>query len=181
MDNALAVDADTLVVRTDEPGIVAWLKQRQALGADHSDEIWEGVYHVTPHANMRHNRLAMAVMHALAPRSDALGMWQTGEFNLGQSGAYRIPDGGWFSGPYSDELYAQTAEVVLEVLSPDDETYAKFPFFAAHHVREVLVVDPEKHAIDCWTLGRDGKFRQVDASAVFGVTMAVLHDDINWS
>ena len=35
-----------------------------------------------------------------------------------------------------------TAALVVEILSPDYEMFAKFPFYAGHGIPEVLVVDP---------------------------------------
>lgn len=40
-----------------------------------------------------------------------------------------MPDGAWFRDPDVD-LYLNTAVVLLEVLSRDDETFDKFPYYA---------------------------------------------------
>lgn len=43
-----------------------------------------------------------------------------------------------------------TAAVVVEILSPDDETFEKFSFYARHDVDEVLVADPAARRITLW-------------------------------
>ena len=47
-----------------------------------------------------------------------------------------------------------TAAVVVEVVSPDDETYEKSGFYAAHGVDELIVADPAGRSLseDCWML-----------------------------
>ncbi len=41
-----------------------------------------------------------------------------------------------------------TADLVVEVRSPDDESYAKLDFYAAKGVREVLVLHPAEGSAD---------------------------------
>ena len=65
-------------------------------------------------------------------RQGAPGLSIFGPFNLGEPGDFRVPDGG--PGQASiDEVYAPTTVVVIEVLSPGDETYAKFSFYHGHN------------------------------------------------
>jgi hypothetical protein len=54
-----------------------------------------------------------------------------GIFNLGEPDDYRVPDGGLFR-PGPDELYVPTAELVVEIVSPGDESGQKLGFYAAH-------------------------------------------------
>lgn len=56
---------------------------------------------------------------------------------------YRVPGGGLFQ-PGPDAVYVPTAALVLEVVSPDDETWEKVGFYSAHGVGELLIVDPQK-------------------------------------
>jgi len=44
-------------------------------------------------------------------------------------------------------LDPSTAAAVVEILSPDDESWQKLPFYAEHHVDEVLFVDPAQRTI----------------------------------
>ena len=45
-------------------------------------------------------------------------------------------------------MWLPTAALVVEVVSPGDETYDKLQFYACHNVDEVLIVDPGKHTIE---------------------------------
>jgi Uma2 family endonuclease len=44
-------------------------------------------------------------------------------------------------------VYLPTAALVLEVVSPGDETWEKLGFYAAHGVEELLIVDPQEKAV----------------------------------
>ena len=37
--------------------------------------------------------------------------------------------------------------LVVEIVSPNDKTWDKLEFYAAHHVDELLIVDPERRTI----------------------------------
>ena len=67
------------------------------------------------------------------------------------------------------------------MLSPDDETYAKFGFYAGHGVQEILVAHPLERWVECWAwvLPR-GAWERVSDSAVFQVSMRTLEADIDW-
>jgi Uma2 family endonuclease len=58
---------------------------------------------------------------------------------------------------------APTAALVVEIVSPGDETWEKLPFYAAHHVDEVLIVDPQERSVSWLALER-GKYRPIDRS-----------------
>jgi len=115
-------------------GEQAWLteiiERRHALGQDTYDEVWEGVYHVAPNAGTEHAQVGAEVLIALASRARRLELVTSTAFNLGTGRSdYRVPDGGLArEAPHG--TYAATALVVLEVVSPDDETYDKFAFYS---------------------------------------------------
>lgn len=56
-------------------------------------------------------------------------------FNLGAPHSYRVPDGGPF-GPEPDWLYVPTAQLVMEIVSPDDETSDKLALRRARSRRD---------------------------------------------
>lgn len=60
-------------------------------------------------------------------------------------------------------VWEPTAPLVVEIVSPDDETWQKLPFYAAHGVDEVLIVDPAKRAVH-WLALVDGEHRPVERS-----------------
>ncbi len=123
---------------------------RHAAGADRYDEVWEGTYMMAPMPNDEHQQLVsrfaaifqdvidwpgLGHVRPGVNVSDRIEKWQEN---------YRVPDvavflnGGravnygafWYGGP----------DFAVEVVSPDDRTLEKLPFYAAVHVREVLVV-----------------------------------------
>jgi len=55
----------------------------------------------------------------------------TEPFNLGRADDYRVPDHGYHR-RLPDDIWVDSAAVVVEVVSPDDEAYATFGFYAAH-------------------------------------------------
>ena len=169
----------SIVIVGEEPEIAAWLARRRALGQDGFDEVWEGVYHVSPNARSEHAQVGVEILSALLRRARAAGLRSAGPFNLGTGPQdFRVPDGGWFrSSP--NTLYVSTAAAVLEVLSPGDETFAKFNFYAARAVEEILVAHPTERWVRCWA-NRQGEFQDVDASALLGVTMTDLVSEVQW-
>lgn len=46
-----------------------------------------------------------------------------------------------------DAVYLPTAALVLEIVSPGDETREKLGFYAAHGVNELLIVDPQERTV----------------------------------
>lgn len=168
------------VVRGEQPVIRDWLAQRRALGQDTHDEVWEGVYYVAPQASVAHAMVQKQVMGVLEDYAKAVGLIGVAEFNLGEAGDFRVPDGGWLDAvPALDQVYAPTASIVLEVLSPDDKTWEKFPFYASRGVEEVLVADPQTRSVRCWER-RGEQYQERAASALLGADMSDLAGEIRW-
>jgi Uma2 family endonuclease len=72
-----------------------------------------------------------------------------------------------------------TAAVLVEVVSPDDETCDQFGFYAAHGVDELIVADPTARTVTCWAL--DGAaYRQTNGSALLAISVAELQAAIAW-
>jgi len=168
----------TTVVLGHEPVVEAWLEQRRTLGQDGRDEVWDGVYHVAPHEHGRNGAVTMELVVVLREAALAAGLRAGGSFNLGKKGDFRVPDLGFHRGS-PDHLYFATAAVLVEVLSPDDETYAKFSFYAAHGVDELWVVDPLERTVRMWTLV-DGAYDEVDASPLLGLTPGGVVAAVDW-
>ncbi len=101
------------------------------------------------------------------------------EFNLGESEHdFRVPDGGLHR-PGAAGIRHATAALVVEILSPDDETWQKLPFFAAHQVDEVLIVDPAERTVT-WLALRDGEYEPADRSGLIALGAGELAEQINW-
>ncbi len=162
-----------------EPIVEDWLAQRRALGQDGRDEVWAGVYHVAPHEHSRNGSVAMSLVVALFEPARRAGLTPLGSFNLGSGPRdFRIPDLGWRRGP-ADALYVPDAAMVVEVLSPDDESWAKLGFYAAHAVDEVWMVDPLARTVQILVLdGAD--YRESADSRLLGVTAAWVVDQVDW-
>ena len=171
----------TLVLGPLPPEIERFVERRKPLAQHTYDEVWEGTYHMSPAARGTHAYLDDQVARLLGPYADKAGLVGTGPFNLGQPDDYRVPDRGYHRGFGFDPrlVYLPTAAVVVEILSPDDETFEKLPFYAAHGVEEVLVVEPDEHAARVLVLG-SSQYEERDTSTVLGISAADLARAIRW-
>lgn len=155
------------------------IERRRRLGIDTHDEVWEGSYHMAPAAEFAHGLLDDEVAVVLRPLAQAVGLVGSGPFNLGETGDFRVPDRGLHRGRPSG-AWLPTAAVVIEILSPDDETFAKFAFYARHDVDEVLVVDRVTRAVRCWKRASPEGYDQAGASGLLGVPASELSAAITW-
>jgi Uma2 family endonuclease len=168
----------TVVVGEPPVEIITFLARRRALGQDLFDEVWEGDYHMVPAPHAWHAYVQNTLSVLLDPLARAAGLVGTTIFNLGDSDDYRVPDSGYHRG-VPNEVFLPTAAIVVEVLSPHDETWEKFGFFARHGVEEVCVVDPRAGEIR-WFVLADGAYEETGASPLLGVTAADLAARIDW-
>ena len=160
------------------PEIESWLERRRALGQDRFDEVWEGEYHVAPAPHGRHSRLELQVARLMGPRADDVNLVAYGPFNLGTPDDFRVPDQGYLRAQQERTFYP-TAALVVEIVSPGDETYRKFDFYFRHGVEELLVVDPDTCCIEWYARGADG-FVPADRSALLDLAADQLYDEIDW-
>lgn len=101
------------------------------------------------------------------------------EFNLGdEEHDYRVPDGGVHRQRLSG-VWHRTTALVVEIVSPGDETWEKLPFYAEHEVDEVLIVDAETRKVD-WLALVGGEYRPVERSGLIDVGPAELAQGIDW-
>ena len=137
-------------------------RNRESVESGHRDEVWDGVYIVMPDPNIEHQHLigqlitiltitiAWARLGRVQPGgniSDRLDDWTRN---------YRIPDVAvylndtrayphdafWFGGP----------DFAIEIVSPDDLSREKLPFYAKVGTREVLVIDRDPWALELYRL-----------------------------
>jgi Uma2 family endonuclease len=176
-----SLDGVPTLVRDPQPAeFQAMLERRRERGQDLLDEVWEGVHHVNPAPHRRHAHIAQqlaVILDEPARRAGLVPMISI--FNLGEPDDYRVPDGGLFQ-PGPDEVYAPTAELVVEIVSPDDKTWEKLGFYAAHRVGELLIVDPQEHAVQWLALGPSGEYSPVEISAVILLGPDELAERIDW-
>jgi Uma2 family endonuclease len=148
--------------------IQAWLEKRRELGLDRRDEVWDGVYHVVPGPSSPHQHFEKLLDRILHPYLEPLGyevyrcmdVLQPGRHNKD----YRQPD---ISVVAPKNIVHRGieghAELVVEVLSPRDESRKKFGFYAAREIPEFWIADPVKKIVEVYVL-RDGKYARVDAN-----------------
>lgn len=166
------------VVLGKPPELAAWLERRRALGQDLFDEVWKGEYHVAPGPHGRHGRVDHQLARLLGPRADAAGLFSSGPLNLGRPDDYRVPDQAYL-GSAEPALYNVTAAVVVEIVSPGDETRAKLDFYFGSGVEELLIVDPEARTVEWFGRGSEG-FVPVPASVVLGLSAKELAATLAW-
>lgn len=160
--------------------LAAVIERRRTLGQDTHDEVWEGVYHVTPGPSNAHGYVQAELMAVLHPHAQMAGLFASTEFNLGEADDYRVPDGGYHRERVPGVRLA-TAAIVVEILSPGDETFEKFDFYARHDVEEIIVVDPEGRTVDIWLAEEVvHRFGQAPASRLLQVTAAEMAAAIDW-
>jgi len=169
----------TLVLGSPPPELEALLERRRRAGVDRLDEVWQGVLHMVPGPSFEHGRVTQQLAELLGPLASAAGLLAVGEFNLGESEHdFRVPDGGLHR-PGAAGVWLSTAAVVVEVLSPGDETWQKLPFYAEHDVDEVLIVDPGERAV-AWLALRDGEYQPAQRSELIDLGPAELAEQLDW-
>lgn len=174
----LEPDMKTVVLGPRPTQLEQLILRRQALGLDIYDEIWEGTYHVAPAAHPAHGYVDHALAVLLDPYAKAARLLATGPFNLGDPSDYRVPDHGYHRS-FPGDIWVSTAAIVVEVVSPDDETYAKFSFYADHRVEEILVGDPQKRSV-LWFRRDADHYVDAEASALLDVRADDLTGRIVW-
>lgn len=153
-----------------------WIEERKNSEAAQWDEMWNGVLHMPPMPNRLHQRFAKSLMNYL----DRFWAKLTGgtvdqEVNLttpededAWTLNFRIPDLVLLDPPRfhidKNEYMAGAPLVVVEIASPGDETYDKFPFYAGLGVPEVWVIHRDTRTPELHLLGPD----RVYASALPG-------------
>ncbi len=168
----------TVVLGERPAELEALIANRRATGADLYDEVWEGEYHMAPMANGSHARLQGTLFVLLEQHAKAAGATAVTAFNLGRADDFRIPDLGVFH-RWQSLVWYQTAALVIEIVSPDDESWLKFGFYAAHGVAEVVIVDPRDRSV-AWFALEDGEYRPVARSVVLAVDVAEFIAAIDW-
>lgn len=168
----------TVVLGERPPELEAFLARRRALGQDTYDEVWEGAYHVAPHAHSDHGVVQAEVLFALTARAKRQGLVVLSGCNIGGPKDFRVPDGVICSEP-PHLLYVPTALLVVEVLSPDDESYEKLPFYGACGIHDVVIAHPQERWVHCYDL-RSGTAERTDHSSVLDFPMRELEAEIAW-
>jgi Uma2 family endonuclease len=167
------------LVRDPQPAeFEALLQRRRRLGQDLFDEVWDGVLHMNPAPHSQHGRLEWQLAGILSPLAPSAGLRALGQFNLGEECDYRVPDGALVR-PGPDAVYLPSAALVLEIVSPGDETWEKLGFYAAHGVEELLIVDPQEQTVS-WMGLEAGEYKHLKRSRVIELGANELAARIDW-
>ena len=169
----------TLVVDPPTAGLDELMERRRRSGLDRLDEVWEGIYHMVPAPSGPHGSVEWQLAQLLRPLAERAGLHACGQFNLGEGEHdFRVPDGGLHRVPPLVTWYS-TAALVLEIVSPGDESWEKLPFYATHDVDEVLIVDLRKRSISWLTL-ENGEYRPMQHSGLIDLGAQALGEQLDW-
>jgi len=137
------------------------LADRRWRNADRWDEMWEGELHMVPPPSVEHQRLGSELFLVLGPLAKTRGLAPlydaTGLFRPGADNDWRVPDSA-FARPevLSHRGIEGAASLVVEILAPGDESYAKLGWYASVGVGEVLVIEPDTRRVELFA-NRDGR------------------------
>jgi Uma2 family endonuclease len=160
-------------------GLEELLERRRRSGLDRFDEVWGGVLHLVPAPNYEHASVEAQLSMILGPAARLAGMTMIGQSNLGEGEHdFRVTDGALHR-PGASGTWHPTAALVIEIVSPGDESWEKLPFYASHQVDEVLIVDPAKRSVD-WLALRDGEYRPIERSGLIEFGADELGERIEW-
>jgi len=146
------------------------LDRRHSWGVDRDDEVWSGVLHLGP-ALRAYADLAQQLGELLSPPARTAGMTVVmGECNFGEAehDAHEL-DGA---------LRLTSAQLVVEIVMPDQDSWEKLSFYAAHHVDELVVVDPAERAVHWLALDEQGGYQAVERSGLIDLDPFKLADQL---
>jgi Uma2 family endonuclease len=170
----------TVVLDPPPVELQALLEQRKRLDQDRHDEIWKGVLHMAPAPHDAHADIQQQLAELMGPLARQAGLRPliSGEFNIGEPEDFRVPDGGLLRGR-EPATWHPTAALAVEIVSPGDESWDKLPFYAAHEIDELLIVDPATRKVD-WLALTDGEYRPVDRSGLIDLGPKALGEHLDW-
>ena len=151
------------------------IEQRRARGLDRYDEVWDGVYVMSPIADNQHQGLVSQLTGALLTAVDWAGLGRTfaganvSDRRNDWTKNYRVPDvlvflnetraedcgSHWLGGP----------DFAIEIVSRGDHTLDKLDFYAAVQTRELLVIDRDPWQLTLYRLSAAGKLEPVQISS----------------
>lgn len=151
------------------------IARRKALGHDRFDEVWDGVYVMSPIANDEHQDIGtlLSGILVIVVTWSGLGKVRAGinvsDRKKGWTQNYRVPDvavflkgcaakccgAHWFGGP----------DFATEIVSKGDRSREKFDFYAKVGTRELLLVDRFPWALELYAL-KEAKLELVGFSTL---------------
>lgn len=168
----------TIVLGEPPAELRAVIERRRSLGQDTYDEVWNGDLHLAPPTVGQHGALQMAVGRVLHRVVASGGLQVTGPVNIGSPDDYRVPDAAVVRDV--DRTWFLSAELVVEILSPDEETYAKLAFYALRGIPEVVVVDSAANKVELYARTAPGDdYARVRRSRLLDQSADELADELD--
>jgi Uma2 family endonuclease len=139
--------------------------QRAERGADHFDEVWEGIYTITPAPNVEHQDIAsgLATVFRIVIQWSGLGnvfhCVNVSDRERGWEHNYRVPDVAVVvngtQARFCDTHLCGGPDFLVEIISPDDRSRQKLQFYAKIGIRELMIVDGEPWSLELYRLDDD--------------------------
>jgi Uma2 family endonuclease len=157
-----------------DPALVRSLKaQREASGLDRRDEVWEGIYVMSPDPNFEHQSLSGKLVYVFSmvcdpfAGADILPGLNVSDRVDGWHKNYRIPDIAVYL-PGNPARNCGThmcggPNFAVEILSENDLARGKLDFYAAVNTRELLLIDRDPWVLELYRLV-DGRLELVGKS-----------------
>jgi Uma2 family endonuclease len=170
----------TMVLDPHAPGLDELKERRRISGLDRLDEVWEGVLHMVPAPTDGHADIESQLHRIIGAPAKQAGLRMIGQSNLGEGEHdFRVPDSALHR-PGPAGTWHPTAALVVEIVSPGDESWEKLPFYAAHEVDEVLIVDPQTRSVSWLGLEDGGEYRPIERSRLIALGAQGLAEQIDW-
>jgi Uma2 family endonuclease len=151
------------------------IARRRATGADRYDEVWDGIYVMSPLADIEHQDLASGIVTVLRTTVQWPGLGRVfGGVNIsdrqrGWRKNFRCPDVAVFlNGSRAVQCKAHWhggPDFAVEVVSPRDRSLKKLPFYEQIGTRELLLVDRKPWSLTLYRLG-NGALAEVGRSTL---------------
>jgi Uma2 family endonuclease len=169
----------TVVLDPPTSGFEQLLEHRRRSGLDRFDEVWDGVLHMVPAPSFGHGDVESQLHRIIGSLAYEVKLKMIGQSNLGESEHdFRVPDSALHP-PDAHGTWHSTAAMVIEIVSPGDESWQKLPFYAAHNVNEVLIVDPAKRTVD-WLGLDDDEYHPIEHSGLIDLGPSELAEQLDW-
>ncbi len=151
------------------------LAERRAAGADRYDEVWEGIYMMTPIPNDEHQQFVSRLVYIL---EDTVGIPGFGDVRPGVNLTdrqddwtqnYRVPDVAVFmregTAENRDTHWFGAADFLVEITSPGDRSREKIAFYESIGVVELLLIDRQPWTLELYR-HEEGRLTKVGQSTV---------------
>lgn len=143
------------------------IEQRRRDGLDRHDEVWDGVYVMSPIADNEHQGLATKLATVLTMMIDFQGLGHTlaganvTDRHDDWTKNYRVPDVLVFRNDTTarncDSHWLGGPDFAIEIVSRGDRTLEKLDFYSSAGVQELLVIDREPWKLTLYRTAADGQ------------------------